>query len=146
LLCQPRGNGRDLRVGGEGLRAGGGRDRQPDRGRIGRGGLIKIGGRGPPFPDAELLRALAALLTETGLTEIEYAIGDRRVRVSRVAAGPPASVPGVVSAPSVAAGSIEHPGMVKAPMVGTAYLAPQPGAPPFVHLGDVVTEGQPLLI
>jgi acetyl-CoA carboxylase biotin carboxyl carrier protein len=108
--------------------------------------LIKIGGRGPPFPDAELIRALAALLTETGLTEIEYAIGDRRVRVSRIAAGPPASVPGVVSAPSVAAGSIEHPGMVKAPMVGTAYLAPQPGAPPFVHLGDVVAEGQPLLI
>jgi len=108
--------------------------------------LIKIGGRGPPFPDAELIRALAALLTETGLTEIEYAIGDRRVRVSRIAVRPPASVPSVVSAPSVAAGSIEHPGMVKAPMVGTAYLAPQPGAPPFVHLGDVVTEGQPLLI
>ena len=108
--------------------------------------MIKIGGRGPPFPDAELIRALTALLTETGLTEIEYAIGDRRVRVSRIAVGPPASVPGVVSAPSVAAGWIEHPGMVKAPMVGTAYLAPQPGAPPFVHLGDVVTEGQPLLI
>ena len=108
--------------------------------------MIKIGGRGPPFPDAELIRALAALLTETGLTEIEYAIGDRRVRVSRIAVGPPASVPGIVSAPSVAAGSIEHPGMVKAPMVGTAYLAPQPGAPPFVRLGDVVAEGQPLLI
>jgi acetyl-CoA carboxylase biotin carboxyl carrier protein len=107
---------------------------------------MKIGGRGPPFPDAELIRTLAALLTETGLTEIEYAIGDRRVRVARIAAGPPASVPGVVSAPSVAAGSIENPGAVKAPMVGTAYLAPQPGAPPFVHLGDVVAEGQPLLI
>jgi acetyl-CoA carboxylase biotin carboxyl carrier protein len=105
---------------------------------------MKIGGRSPPFPDAELIRTLAALLTETGLTEIEYAIGDRRVRVARTAAGPPASVP-VASAP-VAAGSIEHPGTVKAPMVGTAYLAPQPGAPPFVHLGDVVAEGQPLLI
>jgi acetyl-CoA carboxylase biotin carboxyl carrier protein len=108
--------------------------------------LIKIGGRGPPFPDAELIRALAALLTETGLTEIEYAIGDRRVRVARIAAGPPAPVHGAVSTPSVAAGSIEHPGTVKAPMVGTAYLAPQPGAPPFVQLGDVVGEGQPLLI
>jgi acetyl-CoA carboxylase biotin carboxyl carrier protein len=106
--------------------------------------LIKIGGRGPPFPDAELIRALAALLTETGLTEIEYAIGDRRVRVARTAAG---AVPlGVASAPAAAAGSIEHPGAVKAPIVGTAYLAPQPGAPPFVLLGDSVAEGQPLLI
>ena len=107
---------------------------------------MKIGGRAPPFPDAELIRALAALLTETGLTEIEYAIGDRRVRVARTAAGPPASVPGAVSSAPVAAGSIEHPGTVKAPMVGTAYLAPQPGAPPFIQLGEVVTEGQPLLI
>jgi len=107
---------------------------------------MKIGGRGPPFPDAELIRALAALLTETGLTEIEYAIGDRRVRVARVAAGPSASIPSIVSVPSVAAGTVEHPGTVKAPMVGTAYLAPQPGAPPFVHLGEVVAEGQPLLI
>jgi acetyl-CoA carboxylase biotin carboxyl carrier protein len=107
---------------------------------------MKIGGRGPPFPDAELIRTLAALLTETGLTEIEYAIGDRRVRVARIAAGPAASVPGVVSTPSGAGGSIEHPGAVNAPMVGTAYLAPQPGEPPFVRLGDVVAEGQPLLI
>jgi len=107
---------------------------------------MKIGGRNPPFPDAELIRTLAALLTETGLTEIEYAIGDRRVRVARIAAGAPVSLPGAVATPSVAARSIEHPGAVKAPMVGTAYLAPQPGTPPFVHLGDVVAEGQPLLI
>ena len=107
---------------------------------------MKIGGRNPPFPDAELIRTLAALLTETGLTEIEYAIGDRRVRVARLAAGPPAPGPGAVATASVAAGSIEHPGAVKAPMVGTAYLAAQPGEPPFVRLGDVVAEGQPLLI
>jgi acetyl-CoA carboxylase biotin carboxyl carrier protein len=111
---------------------------------------MKIGGRSPPFPDAELIRTLAALLTETGLTEIEYAIGDRRVRVARVATGTQVSVPATLSAPSIVAGSIEHqiehPGTVKAPMVGTAYLAPQPGAPPFVHLGEVVAEGQPLLI
>jgi acetyl-CoA carboxylase biotin carboxyl carrier protein len=105
---------------------------------------MKIGGRSPPFPDAELVRTLAALLTETGLTEIEYAIGDRRIRVARAAGGP---VPlAVASAPSAAAGSIEHPGAVKAPIVGTAYLAPQPGAPPFVRLGDIIVEGQPLLI
>ena len=49
---------------------------------------MKIGGRSPPFPDTELIRALAALLTETGLTEIEYALGDRRIRVARAAGGP----------------------------------------------------------
>jgi acetyl-CoA carboxylase biotin carboxyl carrier protein len=105
---------------------------------------MRIGGRSPPFPDAELIRALAALLTETGLTEIEYALGDRRIRVARVP-GTPAPALGASMSPAVT-GSIEHPGAVKAPMVGTAYLAPQPGAPPFVRLGEVVGEGQPLLI
>ena len=106
--------------------------------------MIRIGRRSPPFPDTELIRTLATLLTETGLTEIEYAVGDRRVRVARVPGGPtPAFAPPTLPP---AAGSIEHPGAVKAPMVGTAYLAPQPGAPPFVRLGDAVTEGQPLLI
>ena len=105
---------------------------------------MRIGGRSPPFPDAELIRALAALLTETGLTEIDYAIGDRRVRVARVSG---ASAPALTAGVSTAvAGSIEHPGAVKAPMVGTAYLAPQPGAPPFVRLGEAVADGQPLLI
>ena len=107
---------------------------------------MKIGGRRPPFPDAELIRTLAALLTETGLTEIDYAIGDRRIRVARVPGGPPAPAPGAPSAAPIAAGSIEHPGAVKAPIVGTAYLAPQPGELPFVRLGDPVTAGQPLLI
>jgi acetyl-CoA carboxylase biotin carboxyl carrier protein len=106
--------------------------------------LIKIGGRSPPFPDADLIRALADLLTETGLTEIEYAVGGRRVRVARVPGGTATALAGPVL--PAAAGSIEHPGAVKAPMVGTAYLAPQPGAPPFVRLGDNITEGQPLLI
>ena len=105
---------------------------------------MRIGGRSPPFPDAELIRALAALLTETGLTEIEYAIGDRRIRVARVPGAPAPALTAAVSA--AVAGSIEHPGAVKAPMVGTAYLAPQPGAVPFVRLGEAVNEGQPLLI
>ena len=107
---------------------------------------MKIGGRRPPFPDAELIRALAALLTETGLTEIDYAIGDRRIRVARVPTGPLSPSPGTSSSVPAVPGSIEHPGAVKAPIVGTAYLAPQPGAPPFVRLGDLVAEGQPLLI
>jgi len=110
---------------------------------------VRIGGRSPPFPDAELIRTLAALLTETGLTEIEYAIGDRRIRIARVPGGSaPAAVSGAAPFPAVSASTapVEHPGTVKAPMVGTAYLAPQPGDPPFVRLGDSVAEGQPLLI
>jgi acetyl-CoA carboxylase biotin carboxyl carrier protein len=110
---------------------------------------VRIGGRSPPFPDPELIRTLAALLNETGLTEIEYAIGDRRIRIARVPGGS-ASVAVPAAAPSPAVPSppapVEHPGPVKAPMVGTAYLAPQPGDPPFVRLGDSVAEGQPLLI
>ena len=60
--------------------------------------------------------------------------------------GPLAPAPGASSAAPIVHGSIEHPGAVKAPIVGTAYLAPQPGAPPFVRLGDLVAEEQPLLI
>ena len=105
---------------------------------------MKIGGRSPPFPDVDLIRTLATLLTETGLTEIEYAIGDRRIRIARVPGGPAPAVGG--SATPARSSSVEHPGSVKAPMVGTAYLAPQPGDPPFVRLGDSVAEGQPLLI
>ena len=104
---------------------------------------MKIGGRSPPFPDADLIRTLAALLDETGLNEIEYGVGDRRIRVARTPLAP--SVPQIAAASGTSA-SVEHPGTVKAPMVGTAYLAPQPGDPPFVRLGDIVTEGQPLLI
>jgi acetyl-CoA carboxylase biotin carboxyl carrier protein len=110
---------------------------------------VKFGGRRPPFPDAELIRTLAAVLTETGLTEIEYAIGDRRIRIARAPTGPvPAPTPAIAAASPAALPptSVEFPGAVKAPMVGTAYLAPQPGEAPFVRLGDIVTEGQPLLI
>ena len=108
---------------------------------------MKIGGRSPPFPDADLIRTLAALLTETGLTEIEYSIGDRRIRIAR-APGGSGSASATAASPSAATRSlsVEHPGSVKAPMVGTAYLAPQPGDPPFVRLGNSVAEGQPLLI
>jgi len=108
---------------------------------------VKIGGRSPPFPDVDLIRTLAALLTETGLTEIEYAIGDRRIRIARVPGGPGSASAQVASPPAATRSqSVEHPGSVKAPMVGTAYLAPQPGDPPFVRLGDSVADGQPLLI
>jgi acetyl-CoA carboxylase biotin carboxyl carrier protein len=103
--------------------------------------------------DSELVRTLAALLAETGLSEIEYAVGERRIRVARslaAMAAPAATAPPPAAAangaapaePSLAA----HAGAVKAPMVGTVYLSPQPEAPPFAKLGDVVAAGQPLLI
>jgi acetyl-CoA carboxylase biotin carboxyl carrier protein len=104
--------------------------------------------------DGTLVRTLAALLAETGLSEIEYAVGDRRIRVARNATAvsfAPAAATAATGAPSAAAAPSEaslaaHPGAVKAPMVGTVYLSPQPEAPPFAKLGDTVSAGQPLLI
>lgn len=102
--------------------------------------------------DGDLVRRLAVLLDETGLTEIEFAEADRRIRVARTAAPVPAMAafaqPAAAAPPSAAAGSAAAPpsGAVTAPMVGTAYLAPEPGVPPFVRPGDTVVEGQTLLI
>jgi len=108
----------------------------------------------PPFEiDADTIRKLADLMTETGLAEIELAEGERRVRVSRaaVAAAFAASVPAavdVIAAPAApaAASLAGHPGAVTSPMVGTAYLQPEPGAPRFVDVGDSVRVGDTLLI
>jgi acetyl-CoA carboxylase biotin carboxyl carrier protein len=117
---------------------------------------VRIGGRRPPpAPDPDLIRMLAGLLTETGLSEIEYAVGDCRVRVARDRAEGSAavatSVPIIQNAPegppkAATAETALQLGAVKAPMVGVAYLAPEPGAPPFVRLGDTIIEGQVLLI
>lgn len=115
---------------------------------------MRFGGRRPPpLPDPELIRTLARLLAETGLSEIEYSIGESRIRVARGgerAAAPVTPAPAEVAAapvpPAVETDLADHPGAVKSPMVGTAYLAPQPGAPPFVRPGDSVVAGQPLLI
>jgi acetyl-CoA carboxylase biotin carboxyl carrier protein len=101
--------------------------------------------------DRDLVRTLAALLQETGLTEIEYAVGDRRIRVVR---GAPAVVPvslavaGAGPAPATASATAmkELAGAIKSPMVGTAYLQPQPDAAAFIKIGDTVREGQTLLI
>ena len=102
--------------------------------------------------DDDLVRKLAALLDDTGLTEIEYTKGEESIRVSR-ASGGSASAPAAVSATAVAGAATaspgasgSHPGAVTAPMVGTVYLAPEPGAEPFVSLGDMVIEGQTLLL
>jgi acetyl-CoA carboxylase biotin carboxyl carrier protein len=98
-------------------------------------------------PDPDLIRRLAAILEETGLGEIEYAEGDRRIRVARpngVAAPAAALAPATtVAAVAAAAPAVNA---VRSPMVGTAYLSPEPGAAPFVRVGDRVSEGQTLLI
>ena len=110
--------------------------------------------------DDALIRHLAGLLKETGLTEIELGSGRERVRVSRggvsIPAGhtvdsgvPPLSSSGDLSANVEIADeepAADHPGAVKAPMVGTAYLAPEPGAAPFINAGDEVQAGDTMFI
>ena len=93
--------------------------------------------------DKELIRELADLLNETGLSEIEVEHDEIRLRVARTLQAAPmtvAAAPAPVAAVPAAAAAVsaEHP--------GTAYLAPEPGARPFVDVGDTVREGQPLLI
>jgi len=105
--------------------------------------------------DTALVRELAEMLAETGLTQIEVEDGDRKIKVSRqgsVAAAPVyAAAPAPVAAPAAAAAApapapAEDPGAVKSPMVGTVYLSPEPGAAPFVSVGQAVKAGETLLI
>jgi len=106
--------------------------------------------------DQDLIRDLAALLTETDLSEIEIEQQGLRVRVARtvtVTASAPPAAPVLASAPAPAAAGGAHtaedglkPGTVTSPMVGTAYRSPEPGAPAFVEVGTTVREGQTLLI
>jgi acetyl-CoA carboxylase biotin carboxyl carrier protein len=104
----------------------------------------------PIDPDA--IRALAAVLAETGLTEIEIAEKDSRIRVVRggapvAAVAAPAAAPVVVAAPPpppVEASA--HPGAITSPMVGVAYLSPEPGAAAFVTVGQQISAGQTLLL
>ena len=107
-------------------------------------------------PDQDLIRELASLLEETGLSEIEIEREGLRVRVARqqvVNLNTQPSVPiSALAAPATAAPKpaaddpSKHPGCVKSPMVGTAYLAPEPGAPPFIDVGQRVAQGQTILI
>ena len=104
--------------------------------------------------DTKLVRELAELLNDTGLSEIEVEDGDRKIKVARtinaVAAAPvavaaPAAAPAPVL-PAEAAPAAIPTNAVKSPMVGTAYLTPEPGAAPFVSVGDKVSAGATLLI
>ncbi|MBP6876849.1 MAG: acetyl-CoA carboxylase biotin carboxyl carrier protein [Phenylobacterium sp.] len=110
--------------------------------------------------DARLVRKLADILTETGLTEIEVEHNDLKIRVAKTAApaavqyAPAPAAYAAAPAPAAAApageaapAAVERKGdVVKSPMVGTVYLQPQPDAPAFVKVGDTVTAGQTLLI
>ena len=106
----------------------------------------------PPFDiDPDAIHKLAELMTETDLSEIEIAEGDRRVRVSRAvtAAQAPLHFAAAAAPPPVAAVAVSpasHPGAVISPMVGTAYLQAEPGAPAFVSVGSPVRVGDTLLI
>ena len=109
--------------------------------------------------DTEAIRTLAEILQDTGLTEIEISEKDSRIRVVRAPAIIQAAVP-VAAAPAAPAAAVapaapnpaeitdfaHHPGAVKSPMVGVAYLAPEPGAANYVTLGQQVTAGQTLLL
>ena len=101
----------------------------------------------------ELVRKLADLLEETGLNEIEYEVNNHRIRVAKNAgvttvAAPPVAVGAVSQGSAAPAGGPEAipAGAITAPMVGTVYVAGEPGAPPFVKVGDEIREGQTLLI
>lgn len=107
--------------------------------------------------DTDLVRKLAELLDETHLTEIEVQDGDRRIRVARTvtmtAAAPaavaaPPATPAAMAAPApvAAAPTGDHPGTIKSPMVGTAYLSASPGSKPFVEVGAQVAAGDTLVI
>jgi acetyl-CoA carboxylase biotin carboxyl carrier protein len=111
--------------------------------------------------DAELVRQLAELLNQNELTEIEVEDGDRRIAVKRQiavaapayaqAAPPPPAAPAAAAAAPAPAPAADvppaaHPGAVKSPMVGTVYLAGEPGARPFVAPGQSVREGETLVI
>jgi acetyl-CoA carboxylase biotin carboxyl carrier protein len=114
---------------------------------------------GPMQVDTKLVRELAELLDATQLTEIEVQDGDRKVRVARtaapVAAAAPMYAPAPASAPPAAPAATtapavddvrKHPGVVRSPIVGTAYLTPDPASPPYVTVGQVVKAGATLLI
>jgi acetyl-CoA carboxylase biotin carboxyl carrier protein len=130
-----------------------------ERGESGSGAKGRAAGQGAMRIDPALVRELAELLTANALTEIEVEDGDRKIKVRRDAApqsgaGPapaataPAAHAPAPQAPTAPAASEEDVAgeAIKSPMVGTAFLSPEPGAKPFVSVGDAVNAGDTLLI
>jgi acetyl-CoA carboxylase biotin carboxyl carrier protein len=110
---------------------------------------------GTPAIDHEAIRELAKLLDETGLTEIAVERDGVSIRVARhssSAVGRGRTAESGVSTPATVVSipppidPAQHPGVIASPMVGTAYLAPEPGARPFVEVGTLVKTGEPLMI
>jgi acetyl-CoA carboxylase biotin carboxyl carrier protein len=119
------------------------------------GARLTSGAKEKPGVDSAAIRELAELLAETGLTEIEVEQNGLRLRVSRQAShvvshSAPMAAPPSYAAPSDAAPATKSSGpaagAVSSPMVGTVYIAPEPGKPPFVAVGSAVKEGDTLLI
>jgi acetyl-CoA carboxylase biotin carboxyl carrier protein len=115
---------------------------------------VKSGSTGGMQVDTALVRELAAMLNDTGLSEIEVGDGERKIRVSRTmtaVAAQYAPAP-VAAAAAPVAGGVETAktttaaNALKSPMVGTAYLTPDPEAPPFVTIGQTVQTGDTVLI
>jgi acetyl-CoA carboxylase biotin carboxyl carrier protein len=106
---------------------------------------------GKPDLDEKLLQKLVKALDEYDLTEIEVGEGRHRLRISRAPA-PAAPAPAAITVQPAAAvptgddAAKAHPGAVSSPMVGTVYIAPEPGANPFVKVGDTVKAGDTLLL
>ncbi|MCZ6509703.1 MAG: acetyl-CoA carboxylase biotin carboxyl carrier protein [Alphaproteobacteria bacterium] len=105
--------------------------------------------------DADLVRKLAELLAETGLGEIEYEDAGKRIRVAMPGAAPANVSTAPITVPAASEGNatdsqspdvMNHPGAVTSPMVGTIYMSPAPGEPPFVRPGETVDEGQTILV
>lgn len=101
--------------------------------------------------DTALVKALADILDEAGLAELEYETADLSVRLSRVSGAAPVAPVAAPAAPAAApaadsADAASHPGAVTSPMVGTVYVAPEPDAPSFIEVGGTVKKGQTLLI
>ena len=114
-----------------------------------------------PAVDHDLIRELARLLDETGLSEIEFERDGARVRVARhvlgaspaaaamtapIAAQAPLAAAAAAAAAAASVDLAQHPGVLTSPMVGTAYRAPEPGAKPFVEIGSLVAAGATVLI
>jgi acetyl-CoA carboxylase biotin carboxyl carrier protein len=102
-------------------------------------------------PEQQLIRELADLLNETGLSEIEIEKSGLKVRVARnvsIQSTVPAAAAAAAAVPAkpTASDPGKHPGVVKSPMVGTAYRSPEPGSPPFIEIGARVSQGDTLLI
>ena len=103
--------------------------------------------------DEALIRTLAKLLKETGLTEIEFETDDARIRVNAGAGGPVIAAAPALAAPAAVAAAAAAPaaeapaaGSISSPMVGTAYLSPEPNSAAFVKVGDRIAKGQTILI